>query len=283
MKQRWTANLLLIFPAILCVFVFLPLLLLLSGSLTHSTELTQLLAPMLRGGEGFAEWEFVPRFPTLQQYVELLLDRPQFFVMFWNSVYLVAGSLLLQLIFATPAAWWFARNKRTWGKRLFLVYIILMLMPFQVTMVSNYLMLKATGMLNTHWSILVPAAFSPFPVFIMYRFFRAIPDSVLEAAKIDGANDLRVFIHIGAPVGSAGVASAMILSFMEYWNLIEQPMTFLEDQSLWPLSLYLPEISLDMAGVAMAASVLTLLPSLLIFLYGQSYLEQGILASALKE
>ena len=168
-------------------------------------------------------------------------------------------------------------------KRLFLLYVILMLMPFQVTMVSNYLMLKATRLLNTHWSILVPAAFSPFPVFIMYRFFRAIPGQVLEAAKIDGANEMRVFVSIGAPMGSAGVASAMILSFMEYWNLIEQPMTFLEDQSLWPLSLFLPEISLDMAGVAMAASVLTLLPSLLIFLYGQSYLEQGILASALKE
>ncbi len=283
MKKGRVAELALLFPALLCLFVFLPLLLLLSGSLTHSAELSQLLSPMLSGGEGFVSWEFVPKFPTLQQYVELLLDRPQFFVMFWNSVYLAAGSLLLQLVLATPAAWWFARNKRRWGKRLFLLYVILMLMPFQVTMVSNYLMLKATRLLNTHWSILVPAAFSPFPVFIMYRFFRAIPGQVLEAAKIDGANEMRVFVSIGAPMGSAGVASAMILSFMEYWNLIEQPMTFLEDQSLWPLSLFLPEISLDMAGVAMAASVLTLLPSLLIFLYGQSYLEQGILASALKE
>ena len=137
--------------------------------------------------------------------------------------------------------------------------------------------------LNTHAGIILPAAFSTFPVFIMYRFFCGVPGSILEAAQIDGAGPLQIFLHIGLPLGSAGVVSAVVLSFLEYWNLIEQPLTFLQDKRLWPLSLYLPNISLDRAGIAFTASVTALFPAVLIFLSGQDYLEQGIIASAIKE
>lgn len=84
-------------------------------------------------------------------------------------------------------------------------------------------------------------------------------------------------------MGKAGVASAMVLGFLEYWNLIEQPMTFLKTKSLWPLGLFLPEITTDKLGLSLAASVITLLPSILVFLLGQSYLEQGIAGSGVKE
>lgn len=270
------------FLSLLSLCVFLPLALLLTGSITHSRELNRLLAPMLGTASGFVGWSFLPKYPTLRHYVDLLLDRPQFFVMLWNSVAIVGGSLLGQLLLSVPAAWWFARNKRRFGKRLFVVYIVLMLMPFQVTMVSNYLMLNTLGLLDSLWSIWLPAAFSPFPVFILYRFLHDIPDSVIEASEIDGANQWQVFTNMAIPMGSAGIASAMVLTFIEYWNLIEQPLTFLKTKALWPLSLYLPEIGMELAGVAMAAAIVTLLPSLLVFLYGQSYLEQGIVATGLK-
>lgn len=248
----------------------------------HQREIARFLAP-LNGGNGYVAWEILPSFPTLRGYVELLLDRPQFFVMFWNSILMVFGALVGQVLIAMPAAWWFARNSGSVRNGLFTLYIILMLMPFQVTMVSSYLVLNGLNLLDSYWSIILPAAFSTFPVFIMYRFFKSIPQPVIEAAKIDGANDFVLFWRISMPLGSAGVASALVLGFLEYWNLIEQPLTFLKDKSLWPLSLYLPQISMDNVGVALAACVVTLLPSLFIFLYGQSYLEQGILASALKE
>ena len=117
----------------------------------------------------------------------------------------------------------------------------------------------------------------------MYRFFRGIPRSLIESARLDGASEWQIFWRIGLPLGSAGVMSAMVLSFLECWSMIEQPMTFLKNRSLWPLSRYLPDIAADCAGLALAASVTALIPAILVFLYGQTYLEQGIIAAGVKE
>ena len=274
---------LLLIPLTLSLGVWLPLVFLAGGSLMGTLELRELLGPVLEDAEGFAAWRLLPAFPTLRPYVELLLDSPGFFVMFWNSAGLTAGTLLGQLAVAVPAAWWFARTRSRLGRPLFTLYIVLMLMPFQVTMVGSYLVMDRTGLLDTQWSILLPAVFSSFPVFIVYRFFKEIPEAVIEAAEIDGAGGLQVFLRIGLPLGKAGIASAMVLGFLESWNLIEQPMTFLKTKSLWPLSLFLPRITGEKAGLALAASVVALIPSLLVFLIGQADLEQGIIASSVKE
>ena len=82
---------------------------------------------------------------------------------------------------------------------------------------------------------------------IMYRFFCSVPHALIEAARVDGAGELAIFLHIGLPMGSPGIISAMVLGYLEYWNLIEQPLTFLKNKELWPLSLYLPNISMDRA------------------------------------
>ena len=119
--------------------------------------------------------------------------------------------------------------------------------------------------------------------FYHVSFFRSIPKGIIESAELDGANKFQVFLHIGVPLGSSGIVSALVLSFLDAWNLIEQPLTFLKNKTLWPLSLYLPNISMDNAGLAFVASVITLIPSLLVFMAGQNYLEQGIAASAVKE
>ncbi len=137
--------------------------------------------------------------------------------------------------------------------------------------------------MDTYWAVALPAVFSTFPVFIMYRGFVAIPKDLYEAAKIDGANEWQVFFQVGLPLGSPGILSALVLGFLEYWNMVEQPLAFLSDPSRWPLSLYLPEIDLQRAGVALAASVITLIPAVFVFFMGQDYLEQGIAASGMKE
>lgn len=270
-------------PLVLSLLVWLPLMFLAGGSLMGALELREHLGPVLLGDPGYATWSLLPRYPTLRPYVELLLDSPGFFVMFWNSVKLTAGTLAGHLLVAAPAAWWFARSPGKAGRRLFTLYIVLMLMPFQVTMVGNYLVLDLMGLVNTHLAVLLPGIFSTFPVFLMVRFFKSIPRSAVEAAEIDGASPLQVFLHIGLPMGKPGVAAAMVLGFLDCWNLIEQPMTFLASKQLWPLSLYLPQITAGRAGGALAASVLTLLPPVLVFLFGQSYLEQGIAGTGSKD
>ena len=159
-------------------------------------------------------------------------------------------------------------------------YLVLMVLPFQITMVPNYLVLDALGLMDTPWAVILPGIFSTFPVFIMKKGFDAVPDSLLEAAALDGAGPLGTFVRIGLPLGLPGICSALVLSFIEAWNAIEQPMLFLRDQSNWPLSLYLSNITVEDLGLAMVASLLMLAPPLLLFLVGQNYLEQGIGLSA---
>lgn len=268
----------------LAALVCSPVLLLISGSLMDSNELRLYLGPVLAENRtAFASWSILPQSPSLRPAVELLLDSPGFFHVFWNSTAITAGILLGQLLVGAPAAWGFARYRFPLGGELFTLYLILMLMPFQVTMLSSYLALDRMGLNNTLWAVILPGAFSTFPVFIMYRFFRSIPEAVIESAKLDARNAFQIFWHIGVPLGSGGIVSAMVLGFLECWNLIEQPMAFLNNKSLWPLSLYLPSIGLGNAGPAFAGAVLTLVPAFLVFLSGRDYLAQGIVASALKE
>lgn len=279
MKRRIILSLLMILAAAVCYPIFF----LLAGSLMGDGELSEHLGAVLAGGEGLMTWSVLPLAPTLRHYVELLLDSPEFFQMFWNSIQMTVGILAGQLIFGVPAAWGFARYRFPFKKILFTLYIVLMMMPFQVTMLSSYLVLSGMDLMDTLWAVILPAVFSTFPVFIMYRFFCSVPHALIEAARVDGAGELAIFLHIGLPMGSPGIISAMVLGYLEYWNLIEQPLTFLKNKELWPLSLYLPNISMDRAGVSFAASVVTLIPALLVFLCGQDYLEQGIVAAALKE
>lgn len=267
---------------ILCLPMLLPLLMLLAGSLMGQDEAVKALGPVFTGADGFAHWPLLPQYPTLKGYIELMLDSPEFFAMFWNSVSYAVLSMAGQLI-GIGAAWAFARYRFPMKKLLFSAYIALMLMPFQVTMVGQYLALDRFQLIDTRLAIILPLAFSTFPVFIMTKFFEAIPNSMLEAARIDGAGEFRIFLSIGLPLGVPGLLSAMVLGFLEAWGMIEQPMTFLRSQNLWPLSLYLPEITGDSLGWALSASALTLIPPLLVFLCGQRYLVQGISTMGIKE
>lgn len=278
--KKWLIGMVLVLAAF---FVWVPLWLLLSGSLMGAEEMAQNLAPVLKNAEGTAVWPLLPMYPTLKPYVELLLDTPQFFAMFWNSCRQVFPVVLGQVLIGAPAAWAFARFRFRGKKVLFSLYIVLMLMPFQVTMVSSYLVLDGLGLMNTVWAVILPGAVSTFPVFLMVRFFTAIPSALTEAAALDGAGPFQTFLHVGLPLGAPGILSAVVLGFLEYWNALEQPLVFLKDKTLWPLSLYLPTVTADNAGVSLVASVIMLVPALLIFLFGQKYLEAGISAAGMKD
>lgn len=259
-----------------------PLLFLLSGSIMSRYELTASLLPLMADREELISWTLFPRYPTFEHYFRILFQTPQFFVVFWNSMKIVCLTLAGQFLVAVPAAWCFAIYRFRGRKFLFTLYIVLMLMPFQVTMLSSYLVLNGLNLLDTHSAIILPAVFSAFPVFLIYRDFCNLPKGLIEAARIDGAGEWMIFRKIGLPLSSGGILSAGVLGFLEYWSLIEQPMAFLEDQTLWPLSLYLPEIGPEQAGYTFVAAVITLIPAVFVFLAGREYLEQGITAAAVK-
>lgn len=265
------------------ILFVMPLLVMVFASFMGVEELTATYGGVLRDGEESIDFVLLPRYPTLRAYVELLLDSPGFFVMFWNSCKQVFPVLAGQLVIAVPAAWAFGQYEFRGKRCLYFIYMILMILPFQVTMVSSYLVLSELQLLNSHLAVILPGVFSAFPVFILTKFFKSIPKAVIEAARVDGANDAQIFFRIGLPLGYPGILSVMILGFLEYWNAMEQPMTFLQDKELWPLSLYLPNITADKVSVSFVASVVMMIPAVLIFVFGQKYLEEGIAASGLKE
>lgn len=269
--------------AMFCLLFWVPVLVMFPNSFMGPEELKAAYGGVLGGGGQAVQMELLPVYPTLRPYVELLLDSPDFFVMFWNSVKQVVPILLGQVLVGMPAAWAFGRYRFTGRRILFLLYMILMIMPFQVTMVSSYLVLSELSLMDTHLAIILPGIFSAFPVFIMQKFFRSIPDALVEAAMVDGARQLKIFLHVGVPLGMPGIMASVLLNFLEYWNAIEAPMTFLKTKAKLPLSLYLPQITTDQVGSSFAASIVMMLPAVLIFLWGQEYLEQGIVASGLKE
>lgn len=267
----------------LCLMVWLPLILLATASFMPEDEiLYRYLAP-LGQGRGQVRAAFLPQYPTWEAFRELLFRSPGFFVMFWNSCIQVFPMLVGQLLVGIPAAWAFARYSFPGRRALFFLYVLLMILPFQITQVSNYLVLDRLALLNSHLSMILPGIWATMPVFIMERFFETIPDSLLEAACLDGAGAYAVFWKVGIPLGIPGIVTAFMLGFFDGWNALEQPLAYLKDPSLWPLSLYLPEITADKASVAFAASIIMLIPSALLYLNGQEYLEQGVAASGVKE
>lgn len=273
-----TAGIFLALGAAIC----LPVLMLVSGSLADGLEWKQRAAGYLYDTQEYISWRWIPDYPTLEHYKRLLFYSPAFFKLFWNSIGMTGGILLGQLLIAVPAAWAFAVYRFRGKGVLFSLYVILMLLPFQVTMLSKYLVLQNAGLINTRGAVVLPAIFSTFPVFLIYRSFAGIPAELLEAARVDGAGEWQSFVRVGLPIAQSGILAAMILSFLESWNMMEEPLTFLQDKSLWPLSLYLPEIAMDQAGYACGASVITLAVSLFVFAIFHDALEQGIITSGLK-
>ena len=259
---------------VFALIMLLPIWIAVTGAFSSQWELTENLRPVLGNGQGLAKWTLLPQSPTLKSLVQVLLDSPEFFTMFWNSVTITAGILLGQFAIAVPAAWGLA--KLHLPRKLGDLYMVLMLLPFQVLMYPEYLVLKSLGLLNTLWAVILPGVFSAYPVFLLTRFFAAIPEEILEAARLDGAGEWQIFRYIALPLGLPGLLSVGILSFLDAWNLIEQPMTFLKNRALWPLSLFLPETTLTDAGLGFAAALLMLIPALLLFGLCQDALEQGI-------
>ena len=277
-KAVWS---LLIVLALLAVY---PVIFLSAGSLMGADELEDCLGTVVSGAEGYASFPVLPKYPTLQHFAEVLLDSPEFFVMFWNSILITFGVLGGQFVAGTMAAWGFARYEFPCKRGIFLLYIVLMLLPFQVLMLSDYLLLDRLRLLDSLWAVILPGMFSTFPVFIMYRFFAEIPDSLIESARLDGAREWQLFWYLALPMGSSGIIAALVLGFLEYWSLIEQPLTFIKDKSKLPLSVFLPDLTMTgKAGFLFAVSVVTFLPAVMVFMGGRDYLEQGIMAGAVKE
>ena len=285
-KRRQTAKIALatIVAATFAILFLMPIVLTITNSFMAASEISanygSIFATDANGGKVYiserVNLKFIPDMVSLSQYNTVLFKSPEYLFKFWNSVILVGPIVIFQLIVASLASYGFARYRGRIREIIFFAYIILMLMPYQVTLVPNYLVSDWLNLLDTNWAIWLPGIFSPFAVFLLTKFMRRIPASVMEAAQIDGAGEWQIYRRICLPLCKGAICSAAILVFIDYWNMVEQPLILMSDAEQHPLSVFLSKINAGEIGVAFAVAPIYMVPSLLIFLYGEEYLVDGI-------
>lgn len=272
------------FAGSFALIFLMPIILTITNSFMSASEISanygQVFATTDTGGKTFiaqqVNLKFIPDMVSFSQYITVLLKSPDYLFKFWNSVILVVPIVVFQLLVASGAAYGFTRYRGRLKEMIFFLYIILMLMPYQVTLVPNYLVSDWLNILDTRWAIWLPGIFSPFAVFLLTKYMRRIPISVMEAAQIDGAGEWQIFRSICMPLCKGAICSVAILIFIDYWNMVEQPLILLADTELHPLSVFLSKINEGEVGLAFAVATIYMVIPLLVFLYGEDYLVEGI-------
>ena len=282
-KRYFSRGMLTVLAAVFAFLFLMPTVLTITNSFMTQSEITANYGQVFQNatdGKSYIKdkinLKFIPDKVSFTQYFTVLLKSPDFLYKFWNSVILVAPIVLAQLAVASVAAYGFTRWRGKIRDTIFFAYVILMLMPYQVTLVPNYLVSDFLGLLNTRWAIILPGAFAPFSVFLLTKSMRRIPASLIESAKLDGAGEWHIFWNICLPQCRSALYSIAILVFIDYWNMVEQPLILLPDASQQPLSVYLSQINAGEIGIALAAAVIYMVPGLLMFLHGEAYLVEGI-------
>lgn len=239
-----------------------------------------------RGNYDASAWmeiKLAPRVFSLSQYYNILIEDVSVLRLLCNSAMYTAAILLGQALVIPAMAYALSRFRFRGRDAIFFIVIMLMLLPFQVTMVPNVLTLRAMGLLNTAWAVILPTCFAPFYIFLVRQFMVGLPKEILEAAEVDGAGTFRCFIHVTLPVCRPILGAAVALSFADCWNLVEQPLTYLAGQTqLMPLSVMFNQLTENPSGVEFAGAALYILPALLIYLYFQKDILSGIQLTELK-
>lgn len=223
-----------------------------------------------------------PFYINLDQYYQVFFRAPKFLYMFWNSLFIVIPTVIGQVIIAFLAAYGFSKLKFPGSDLLFFIYIVIMLMPFQVTIVPNYIMISKLGLLDTRRALIWPGIFNTFSVFFLKQFMEGIDKSFLEEARIVGAREMQVLRHIVLPMCKPIIISVVAFVFIDYWSMVEQPITFLKTESIFPLSIYLSSITTSKIGIGFACSVLYMVLPIFLALYAQNDLMEGFSITSLK-
>lgn len=230
----------------------------------------------------FVNLKLIPDWLSFEQYGNVLLATPTYLFMLWNSVAMVVAIIAGQTVVGALAAYAFAKLRFKGREGWFRVYLLTMLMPFQVTLVPNYIIADKLRLMNTAGAIILPGIFAAFGVFMLRQFMFSIPQALVEAAQMDGAGHYRIFYRIMLPLMKPGIAALIVLLFVDYWNMVEQPLIFLEDAFKQPLSLYLSRIHKEAQGIGFAASMVYMTPMVLLFIYAESYFIEGVQMSGIK-
>lgn len=309
-KEKLLNIVVIIFAGFAALLFLMPTVLTIVNSFMTSTEISanygSMLSNMTSDKKTFisdnVNLKFIPDKVTFEQYKSVLFKSPDYLLKFWNSVILTVPITFFQIILAILTSYGFSRYPNKIKSIIFFAYIILMIMPYQVTLVPNFLVADKLGLLeetnNTtmfnflvklgllketdiialkqRLAIILPGIFSPFSIFLLTKVMKRIPKSYIEAAKLDGASEFQIMTKIHVPMCKGAIVSITMLVFIDYWNMVEQPLVLMKDSDMHPLSVFLSQINTGDIGLAFAVGVVYMIPTILMFLYGEEYLVEGM-------
>lgn len=213
---------------------------------------------------------------TLEYYYEVFLAQEQYLLRFWKSLAICLCITLGQVAVSTLAGYGFAKCRFPGKNALFFLLMVLMIMPLQVTLVPSYIMLNKLDLLDTYYALVLPMIFVPLGTFIMTQSFRSVPSDIIQAARLDGCGTLGVILRIAAPMNKAGLICTTLLSFLDGWNMVEQPIVYLKEFGKYPLSVALASVPPENPTVQLVGCMLAILPPLFLFSYFNRELVEGI-------
>lgn len=213
---------------------------------------------------------------SLFAWYQTLLGQTEYLLRFWKSLLLSLCIAAAQVAVSALAGYGFAKFRFPGKNLLFFLLMLVMILPLQVTLMPNYMVLQELSLLNTDWSLALPAIFVPVGTFIMTQSFRAIPNDILEAARLDGCSTLGMLPRILLPINHNGLICTALLAFLDAWNMVEQPLTYLDDFRDYPISVALASLSPAEPTVLLACCVLVTLPPLFLFSMFNRELSAGI-------
>lgn len=259
------------------LFLLVPIVMIAYYSLFSPREIKEYL---LLGNLPLDSWIpilLVPKAASLNQYLEILLRNQEILYRFFLSLFYAVTILLGQAVFIPSLAYALSAFRFRGRDAIFLSLILLMLLPFQITMVPNMLMLRALNLLDTVWAVILPMWFAPLYVFLIRQYMLTIPNEFYEASQLDGAGACSCYLYITLPICKPIIGTVITLSFVDTGNMVEQPLVFLSHQeSLQPLSVIFSQLITNPVGTEFASATLYMLPALFVYLFFQDDIDSAI-------
>lgn len=252
---------------ILITLVFLfPVVYMLCMSVMSTGEIENILD---FSGESYKGIHLIPESFSLDQFYQVFFRRVEYLHKFWNSIIITVPTVIGQVVVCSLAAFAFGKLEFKGRDKLFFLYIALLMLPTQVTLVPNYIVLDKLSLLNSFLAVIFPGMFSAFGVCLLRQSIRYIPNSSIEAARIDGASYFRIFFSVILPQIKGGLVTLTLLCFIDSYNLVEQPLAYFSNENMYPLSVGLSQIGSYDTEIVFACGVMFMIPPLLIYFIGE--------------
>ena len=215
---------------------------------------------------------------SLGGWQELLLWSPGFTRAYFNTFLSAAAVTVLNIVIAVPSAYFFRVSKAKFKNIIYALYIVLLLLPYQATMLPEYMLAQRMGTYDTLWSVIIPSAFAPLSVIILAQMFRAVPEEVLEAYRLESSSLFGEIVYMAIPNAGNGIVCCAVLTFAGAWNMLERPMNLINKEGYMLMQQY---ISTMKAPEMFAATAVSALPLLLLFVFAEEGLR-GLIVEDVK-